>query len=82
MTNEELIEELYHKAHQKGFFNQLQQKVDEINKQNPNEPTEMDLCICHLGAACPRRSLLSLLLGHSKERSLYLRNKQPAIKGD
>jgi len=40
MTNEELIEELYHKAHQKGFFNELHQKVDEIKKQNP----KMQLC--------------------------------------
>jgi len=40
MTNEELIEELYHKAHQKGFFKELHQKVDEIKKQNP----KMQLC--------------------------------------
>jgi len=35
MTNEELIEELYHKAHKKGFFNELHQKVDELKKQIP-----------------------------------------------
>lgn len=35
MTNEELIEELYHKAHQKGFFNELHQKVDELKLKNP-----------------------------------------------
>ena len=34
MTNEELIEELYHKAHAKGFFNELQDKVKELNKNN------------------------------------------------
>jgi hypothetical protein len=32
MTNEELIEELYHKAHMKGFFNELHNKVDELSK--------------------------------------------------
>lgn len=32
MTNEELIEELYHKAHIKGFFNELHEKVSELNK--------------------------------------------------
>ncbi len=34
MTNEELIEELYHKAHKKGFFNELHEKVDELKKSN------------------------------------------------
>ena len=34
MTNEELIEELYHKAHKKGFFNELHDKVLELKKQN------------------------------------------------
>ena len=38
MTNEELIEELYHKAHQKGFYQQLHQKVDEIKQENPRMP--------------------------------------------
>jgi hypothetical protein len=32
MTNEELIEELYHKAHKKGFFNELHEKVDQLKK--------------------------------------------------
>jgi hypothetical protein len=32
MTNEELIEELYHKAHKKGFFNELHDKVNELKK--------------------------------------------------
>jgi len=32
MTNEELIEELYHKAHKKGFFNELHDKVSELKK--------------------------------------------------
>ena len=32
MTNEELIEELYHKAHMKGFFNELHNKVGELSK--------------------------------------------------
>ena len=35
MTNEELIEELYHKAHAKGFFNELHDKVKEL-KQSSN----------------------------------------------
>jgi uncharacterized protein (DUF488 family) len=30
MTNEELIEELYHKAHTKGFFDELHDKVNEL----------------------------------------------------
>ena len=34
MTNEELIEELYHKAHKKGFFNELHEKVKELNTKN------------------------------------------------
>jgi hypothetical protein len=32
MTNNELIEELYHKAHKKGFFNELHEKVSELKK--------------------------------------------------
>ena len=32
MTNEELIEELYHKAHAKGFFHELHDKVNELKK--------------------------------------------------
>ena len=32
MTNEELIEELYHKAHKKGFFNELHEKVSELKQ--------------------------------------------------
>ena len=39
MTNEELIEELYHKAHQKGFFNELHEKANEIKKQKNFEIT-------------------------------------------
>ena len=34
MTNEELIEELYHKAHVKGFFNELHDKVDELTQKS------------------------------------------------
>lgn len=32
MTNEELVEELYHKAHVKGFFYELHDKVSELKK--------------------------------------------------
>ena len=32
MTNEELIEELYHKAYAKGFFNELHDKVKELKQ--------------------------------------------------
>jgi hypothetical protein len=32
MTNEELVEELYHKAHVKGFFHELHNKVSELKK--------------------------------------------------
>jgi len=34
MTNEELVEELYYKAYIKGFFNELHEKVEELNKKN------------------------------------------------
>ena len=34
MTNEELIEELYYKAHTKGFFNELHEKVNELKTKN------------------------------------------------
>jgi hypothetical protein len=34
MTNEELIEELYHKAHVKGFFHELHEKVNELTQKN------------------------------------------------
>jgi len=34
MTNEELIEELYHKTHVKGFFHELHEKVDELTQKN------------------------------------------------
>ena len=37
MTNEELIEELYHKAHAKGFFHELHDKVREIKKSGIRE---------------------------------------------
>ena len=33
MTNEELTEELYHKAHKKGFFNELHDKVGELSQK-------------------------------------------------
>ena len=34
MTNEELIEELYHMAHVKGFFHELHEKVNELTQNN------------------------------------------------
>jgi len=34
MTNEELIEELYHKAHAKGFFHELHDKVNELTQNH------------------------------------------------
>ena len=34
MTNEELIEELYHKAHVKGFFHELHDKVNELTQNH------------------------------------------------
>ena len=37
MTNEELIEELYHKAYAKGFFHELHDKVREIKKSGIRE---------------------------------------------
>lgn len=32
MTNDELIEELYHKAYAKGFFHELHDKVKELKQ--------------------------------------------------
>ncbi len=37
MTNEELIEELYHKAHAKGFFHELHEKVKEVKQSGIKE---------------------------------------------
>ena len=34
MTNNELIEELYHKAHAKGFFHELHEKVKELTNNH------------------------------------------------
>jgi hypothetical protein len=42
MTNEELIEELYHKAHAKGFFYELHDKVKELT-QNHKHKCKHDL---------------------------------------
>jgi hypothetical protein len=42
MTNEELIEELYHKAHAKGFFHELHDKVKELT-QNHKHKCKHDL---------------------------------------
>lgn len=35
MTNEELLEEIYHKAAQKGFFNELHDLVTELRMESP-----------------------------------------------
>jgi uncharacterized membrane protein len=39
MTNEEIIEELLHKAHNKGFYNKMMEQVlsYKINDPNPNQ---------------------------------------------
>ena len=37
MTNDELVEELYHKAHIKGFFIELHDRVKEIKKSGIRE---------------------------------------------
>ena len=37
MTNEELIEELYHKAHAKGFFHELHDKVKQVKQSGIKE---------------------------------------------
>jgi hypothetical protein len=42
MTNEELIEELYHKAHAKGFFHELHDRVKELT-QNHKHKCKHDL---------------------------------------
>lgn len=36
MTNEEIVEELYHKAYKKGFIVNLREEVDRIKIQNTN----------------------------------------------
>lgn len=33
MTNDELMEELYHKAHEKGFFHELHDRVNELRQE-------------------------------------------------
>jgi len=35
MTNEELLEELFFKADQKGFFNQMHELIKELRINNP-----------------------------------------------
>lgn len=35
MTNEEIVEELYWKAHQKGLFNEMRDEVSRLNKEYP-----------------------------------------------
>jgi len=39
MTNEEIIEELLHKAHQKGFYDKMMEKVlsYKVNNSNSNQ---------------------------------------------
>jgi hypothetical protein len=36
MTNEEIVEELYWKAHQKGLINELREEVGRLNKDYPS----------------------------------------------
>jgi hypothetical protein len=36
MTNEEIIEELLHKAHQKGFYNKMMETILTYKVTNPN----------------------------------------------
>ena len=35
MSNEEHLEEILHKAHENGFYNELLNKVHQIQKDNP-----------------------------------------------
>jgi len=37
MSNEELLEEIYYKAAQKGFFNELHDLVDKMKVETPNK---------------------------------------------
>ena len=39
MTNEEIVEELYWKAHQKGLFNEMRDEVCRLNKEYPKMST-------------------------------------------
>ena len=36
MTNEEIIEELLYKAHKKGFYNKMMEKVSSYKVNNPS----------------------------------------------
>jgi hypothetical protein len=36
MTNEEIVEELLHKAHQKGFYSKMMEKVLSYKINNPS----------------------------------------------
>jgi hypothetical protein len=35
MTNEEIVEELYWKAHEKGLFSEMREEVERLNKEYP-----------------------------------------------
>lgn len=35
MTNEEIVEELYWKAHEKGLFSEMREEVGRLNKEYP-----------------------------------------------
>ena len=39
MTNEEIVEELYWKAHQKGLFNEMRDEVCRLNREYPKMST-------------------------------------------
>jgi hypothetical protein len=39
MTNEEIVEELYWKAHEKGLFNEMREEVERLNKEYPTMST-------------------------------------------
>lgn len=38
MTNEEIIEEIYHKAYDKGFIGSLRSEVEKLRMQNSTTP--------------------------------------------
>ncbi len=39
MTNEEIVEELYWKAHEKGLFSEMREEVGRINNEYPTMST-------------------------------------------
>lgn len=46
MTNEEITEEIYHKAFEKGFIDDLRKKLDEFKKSNEHQRLSHHEMVC------------------------------------